>query len=188
MRTQNLTRVLPALPLLALAGCLATWQPGGAPYTTSNGGYTLRVPAGWFFIEDTRDRVLATKDGLILQRLAIETHDTKDPLPQSKRALSASLTSLELAEAVADDLRADRNLHGLEIKETTAAQIDGRPGFRIVLSFHTEDKLRVSQTIYGCLEKQKLYLLNFSAPTRHYFERDLPVFEETVRSFRFGKP
>jgi hypothetical protein len=186
MRNKILIPLL-SLLLLALAGCVAPWLPGGTPYTTKKGEFTVRTPAGWIFSEQSPGRVFATKDGLILQQFTVELRALKDALPASKRVLTAGLTPLEVAEAVTDDLRADHSLLGLAVKETTLARLDGREGFKIVISFHTQDKLHLSQTIYGCLGQERLCLLRFTAPSRHYFDRDHPAFEETVASFRFGK-
>ncbi len=186
MRNNILISVLLAL-LFALAGCQAPWLQGGAPYTTGKSEYTLRTPAGWVFSAQPPGNIIATKDGVILQQFTVEIRAFQNAFPASKRALRAGLTPLELAEAFTDDMRANRGLLGLEVKETKLAQIDGRAGFKVVVSFHTNDKLRLSQVIYGCIEKDRLYLLRLAAPTRYYFDRDSPAFEEAVKSFHFGK-
>ena len=185
MRTKILIPLV-STGLLLLAGCVAPWLPGGTPYTTGKGEFTLSPPAGWVFTENPPGHILATMDGVILQQFTVEAREFKDALPTSKRTLTAGLAPLELAEAVTDDLRADHQLLGLEVKETKLAELDGRPGFKTVITYHTEDKLRLTAAIYGCIEKDRLYLIRLVAPTRHYFERDDPAFEATVASFHFG--
>lgn len=179
-----------ALILLAvsvLSGCqMPTWQAGGVTHTSPVGDYSVRVPVGWSFLAVPAN-FLATVDGLILQRAGIQRQDLRKPLAYSKRVLSPALTPLELAEAIADDMRADRDMRGLEVTETKPAQLGGRPGCKIVLQFHNSEGLRLTEVIYSCTTEHSVYLLHFMAPTRHYFARDLAAFDEMARSFQILK-
>ncbi len=171
------------LAALALGGCqLPNWQPGGRVHTSVLGDFTVRVPATWMFV-DRPAGFLATNDGVLLQRAGIQRHELAHPLPYSKRQLTPTMTPLELAEAMADDLRADRAFLGLEIPEITPAEVGGRQGFKLVMRFHDSEGLRYTQAIYGCLTSTRLYLLHYRAPTRHYYARDAAAFDELARSF-----
>lgn len=181
-----LRHTLSACALLLLSGCV-TWQPGGQPYTARSGDYRLTPPPGWMFIEAPAGTVRATRDGLVLQELTVTTHELKTPLPNSKRVLTSTLTAFELAEAVADDLRTNREFLNFEIVANEPATIGGREGFALTVRYQTKDKLRLTIRIAGVIQGNKLYTLRFAAPTRHYFERDLPAFTAAVQSFRWTK-
>lgn len=183
MRTLPLILTSAAL-LLGLSGCV-TWQAGGQPFTARSGGYTITAPSGWMFIEQPGGTLRATRDGLVLQELIVATHDLKKPLPASKRVLTPNLTPYELAEAIADDLRSNRELLAFELVANEPAQIGGSDGFALTVRYQTKDKLRITTRIGGVLHSGKLYTLRFAAPTRHYFERDLPAFETALGSFKF---
>lgn len=172
--------------LLCLTGCV-TWHTGGQRYTAGSGTYALTPPPGWMFIEAPSGTVRATRDGMILQQLVVTGHDLKNPLPASKHTVAATLLPFELAEAVADDLRSDRSLLAFEILSNEPTRVDGREGFALTVKYQTADKLRITQRIHGCIIGNKLYTLRFSAPTRHYFERDLPAFEAAAQSFTLLK-
>ena len=181
MRNPTLIPLL--LATISLGGCqLPTWQSGGGTHTSVVGDFTVNVPPAWMFMERPVAFV-ATNDGLLLQRAGISRHDLALPLPYSKRKLAPTLTALELAEAVADDMRADRAFLGLEITELLPAEVSGHTGFKLKMAFHDSDGLRYTQLLYGCMTDAKLYLLHYRAPTRHYFERDAAAFDELVRSF-----
>jgi len=184
MRTQTLTILICVLGSL-LAGCqIAQWQPGGAPHTASDGSFVVHVPGNWMFLESAPGRIVATHDGVFLQRLSVGRHELKEPLSYSKRMLSAGLTPFEVAEAVADDLRADHDMLGLEVTENNPVVLDGHPGFSLVVNYHTADNLRVSMQIVGAIVGPSLYTLVYGGPARYYFERDRALFQEVVESFR----
>jgi hypothetical protein len=187
MRTKILISLF-ALAIAGLIGCQTVeWKAGGTPHTAKDGDFTVTVPEGWTFAERLPGNIVGTRDGLLLQRLMVERRELKDPLPVSKRVLAASLTPLELAEAITDDLRANRSLLGIEVTESQPATVGGQSGFKLLINFHTADKLRGSEAIFGCIKGDRLYLLVFIAPARHYFTHDLAAFEEAAKTFQFGK-
>jgi len=188
MPKQNLTlaSLLLGALLLLLAGC-ETWMKGGAVYSESKGAFSIRAPDGWMYATSFGHDFIASKDGLILQQIWIAHRELKDALPNSKRVLKDSLQPYEVAEAIVDDLRADHALLNLEIKENVPAVVGGKPGFKISYNFRTGEKLRLSETAYGCIAGGKLWLLRYRAPSRYYFERDAATFEATAKSFQFGK-
>lgn len=126
----------------------------------------------------------ATKDGIFLQRLFVEQHDLTQPLPHSKRRITAQMTPFEMAEAVVDDLRSDQALLQFQVTGNEPAVVGGRPGFKLALQYLTPEKLRLAEVRYATVVGDRLYTLRFMAPSRHYFDRDLATFEETAKTFR----
>ena len=189
MRIQILIRSAIVGALLCLSGCQTLqWKEGGTPYTAKDGSFTIQIPSGWTYAEERGGHIVGTRDGFLLQRILLEKRELKEALPYSKRVLNPGLTPLELAEAIIDDARADRMLLGIEIAENQPETLGGKPGFKLVINFHTADKLRVSEEVIGCIQGDHLYLLVFSAPTRFYFGRDRAAFEEGAKMFQFTKP
>ena len=101
--------------------------------------------------------------------------------------MTSSLQPFEVAEAVADDLKADHELLNFELVENTPATIGGQPGFKLTFAFRTAEKLCLSETMYGCISGGNLWLIRYRAPSRYYFERDGATFAETVKTFQFAK-
>lgn len=182
--------LIPALAaLLLLAGC-QTWQPGGTVYTAEKNSFSLTVPAGWHYTTTAMPvrnaDLFATKDGIFLQRLVVERHLIKEPLPSSKRTITAQMSPFEIAEAIVDDIRSDRALQHFEVNENTPATVGGQPGFRLLLQYQNADNLRLAELRYGALVGDRVYFLRFIAPARHYFERDVGAVEEAARTFRIN--
>lgn len=184
--------LIPGLATLLLVSGCQVWQPGGTAFTAEKNVFSLTVPSGWNFttkaVGGPHTDLLATKDGVFLQRLVVEHHLLKDPLPNSKRTLTAQMSPFEIAEAVIDDLRTSRALQHFEVNENTPATVGGQPGFKLLLQFQNSDNLRLAEIRYGSLIGDRLYVLRFTAPARHYFERDLATIEEAARSFRLKAP
>jgi len=188
MRTQILKLSAALALLLALAGC-QIWQAGGVTAKSKDGLASVSVPAGWVFtpaMPAGKSDLLATKDGALLQRMTLNHHEIKEPLPNSKRTLDGKQSAYELAEAVADDLRANREMLALKLLENTPVDLGGHAGFRIIVEYGVADPqgLKIREAHYGCIVGGRLYDLSFAAPARHYFERDLAAFDAAAKTLQ----
>ena len=170
--------------LLVSGGCVTNWSQAGADFT-SPFNYRLRLAADWIYHPAINGCFAATKDGFRLQQIVIRKSPLTTPLPTSHRVLSATLTPFELAEAMIDDLKADRTLLQLAVEDNTPAKIGGADGFKLVLDYRTADGLHMKSVRHVCLHDGYLYTLIFIAPSRHYFDHDLPDYDAMVRSFAF---
>lgn len=182
---RNLTLVLLGSSVLLLAGCQA-WQPGGANVAGKNNAFAITPPAGWMYTTVGGADLLASKEGPVLQRIVVE-HADLGKLPKgAKRAVAPGMNAFEAAEAVIGELRGDHDLLGFDLKENTPASVGGHPGFKIVFSYRTADRLHLAEARYGALVGDVLWLVRYAAPARHYFERDAPAFESAMQTFRIG--
>jgi hypothetical protein len=98
------------------------------------------------------------------------------------------LTPYEVAEALADDLRANHAMFGLEVIENKPAEVAGLRGFKLIVAYHTADHLRVREEFLGVIAKGRFYLLGFAAAERVYFPRDQATFERTAKTFTITRP
>ncbi|MBA3848746.1 MAG: hypothetical protein C0502_01965 [Opitutus sp.] len=190
MRTPILKLTAAFAFLLALAGC-QIWRPGGVTAKSKDGLASISVPAGWVFTTAApagKSDLLATKDGALLQCMTLKHHDLKDPLPNSKRTLKGGQSAFELAEAVADDLRANREMLALKAIESMPVEIGGHSGFRLVVEYGVAHPtgLKIREAHYGVIVGTRLYDLSFAAPARHYFGRDLPAFDAAAKSLQIS--
>lgn len=60
----------------------------------------------------------------------------------------------------------------------------GLPGFKLVYTFKTENGLRLKRVHYGVLVRDRVYRVQYQAPARYYFEKDLATFERVRESFK----
>ena len=60
----------------------------------------------------------------------------------------------------------------------------GLPGFKLVYSFRVVNGLRLKRVHYGVLVRDWVYRVQYQAPARYYFDKDLATFERVRESFR----
>jgi hypothetical protein len=167
------------------------WVPTQPSYVAAVAGFEVVPPPAWMRSNGRQDETLVlTRDGTSLQRIVVGSSEVGKPIGigASKRPVQAGMSPQELAELVIDDLRAAESLTAIQILENAPATLSGRRGFRVVASFRDARGLPRRLALYGLFGGSRLYELFYLAPERHYFARDLPVFEELARSFRLREP
>lgn len=173
-----------SLALLLLAGC-ATWTRGGAPHT-NKAGYTITLPASWTYHPNAGGRLVATRDGIVLQEFAIIRLKLPHELPKTKRSLTAALTPYELSEALADERKTIPAFGAYSVVARDAVRLDGHDGFRFDSRHVTEEGLNISMRTWGVVVNDVFYLIDYAAPTRHYHARDLAAISEAVERITFA--
>ena len=187
-------RSLGVLVALAAAACVPprppAWVPTTPTYVAATDGFEVAPPPGWMRGSAPGESLVMTRDGAVLQRIVVASSEMGKPvgLGTGKRVARADMSPQELAELVVDDMRATESLTEVRVLENAPASVAGRSGFRVLAEFLDGRGLRRRIEVYGVATDARLYRLFYMAPVRLYFARDLPVFEELVRSFRLRPP
>jgi hypothetical protein len=163
------------------------WVPAQGTFSPPSGRYTVEFPAGWMRLGE-RDTVVASRDGLFLQRIDVFQHETGKPVGGTRKVVVGGMLPQEVAEVVQDALASSRGMQGVTVLENAPAVLDGRPGFKLLVAYKDRDGLRMKLVVYGALVGDSLYELAYGAPERHYFDRDLPTFEQVRSTFRIAQP
>ncbi len=175
-----------AVPLglgMLLGGCV--------PYTAVAGKQTLSeydvevtTPSGWYRANRASDMFLITRDGLALQSILVQRVAVADALKFTKRKFADTMPPSEVAEVELDEARSNPDVLNLTVEQNTPTMLDGRPGFRLVYTWNTKAGLRLKRIHYGFREGKFVYRLSYQAASRHYFDRDLAIFETVRESLR----
>ena len=56
-----------------------------------------------------------------------------------------------------------------------------------MLTYKTKDDLKLRVVYCGVIQGEWFYGIRYSAPQRHYFDKDLKTFETVLRSFKLNK-
>lgn len=167
-----------------VAGC-AAWVRVEQPLTESpDKSFTVELPVGWMRANLVLNGITVTRDGLGLQSITAMKLAHDKAFPTIKKTSSAEMLPTELAELQLAELKIQDDMSNLEVISKKPARIAGRDAFRLHVRVKNKKGLAVDQVTYGFTDNSGLYLLNFDAPRLHYFERDLPAFEQTVKSLQ----
>lgn len=184
----RLALVVAAIALLP--GCFQKtepWEKIGGRYDSGNwfgARFALDLPNDWMMRNFVENGLVATRDGFNLQTIKVRKIKFGEDLPHTKKKISKAMVPQELAEVLLDDLRTDGTVNALKVLETRPATISGQKGFRTTVAFKDEHGLRFKAVLCGVMAEDRAWQVSYVAPTRHYFERDLPAFDAALASMR----
>lgn len=171
--------------MLLLNGC-APWIRTGGPYEATKENIALDLPDGWMRLNSDK-YLLLTRDGVRLQSILVKNINVSDPLKHTKKKFRKGMLPLEASEVVVDNIASSSSMLDFEVKESKPAKVAGESGFRVVYSFKTTEGLKMQGVVYGLMHGDVFYSIEYAAPQRHYFDRDLKTFERVVASARLIK-
>lgn len=178
----NITLVL----LLLLSGCTTTWiKVTDAEKHHQDEHYSVTLPIGWLLL-DSNDGLILSKDGILLQYISIQYRPHEMAFEKIEKNSSSSMLPSELAELTIAEFKAtqDEGLPSLEILQNTPVELAGYTGFGIQLRYKTDAGLRIEMLLRGVVDESGFYLLKYSAPTLHYFERNLHTYDALTESLK----
>jgi hypothetical protein len=205
MKLRPLCFLYGLLNLLLFSSCGAPYALVRGRHVSADANFTVDLPDGWRQHNASFDSlkvvtemlgkrrkldwdvIRLTRDGLLLQQIAIGRIPIAEELPYTKRKFADNMIPLEAAEVISDDMRSNSNLYHQQIVEDAPAMLGGYQGFKLHYAYRTEEELKVEGLFYGTLVGPWLYYVLYEAPTQHYFAKDLQLFEKTRSSFEILK-
>jgi len=177
-----------SLIFLSFSACVSTWDyPDGKVSSTSK-TYTLDFPKGWTYLPTEGGRgLLSTFDGPLLQSIKVNEYDLSKELPYSKETIPNDIAIEDLSDALFQEYFKTPGLTGPTLESAAPAKLDQIDGVEIVFSYSNEEGLRYRAVSRAVIKDGTLYVIKFSAPTRHYFERYDDNLAATIESFVFTK-
>jgi hypothetical protein len=172
--------------VLLLPGCAMTWvkvDNAGKHYQDEN--YSVTLPIGWLRL-DSNDSLILSKDGILLQHIGIQYRLHEKAFEKIEKNSSSTMLPSELAELTIAEFKAtqDEGLPSLEILHNTPVELAGHTGFSIHLRYKTDTGLRFDMLLRGVVDENGFYLIKYSAPTLHYFERNLQTYNSLTESLK----
>ena len=172
----------------ALAACI----PGPARVDSArtqgpDKAYSVDLPVGWIKQYTMENNLMASRDGFLLQSVAIVRRPLKDAFQRTKKDAADSMLPSELAELEIAEIKArDELTEALTVLENEPASVNGKEGFRVRVAYHNPRGLEIHEEVYGVVGQSRLYLLVYRAPRLYYFPKYYPDFQKTVESFKIG--
>ena len=183
--------------LVILTGCASTPdQHGQGNQRTEEKAYHLSLPKGWmnFSLDEDDEGIIKeglilflSRDGIDLQAINLKKHVVGAELAHTKMTFQKNMLPQELTEVSYDNAKSNPRRSHFTLIENSPAKIGELTGYKLSYSYHIEAGLQKRDLCYGVLEGEVHYSLCYSAPVRHYFEKDLEIFETVKDSFVLKK-
>jgi len=176
-------RFLPlSLILVGLTAC-APWVNVGGYYEATRHNFTVDLPEGWMRL-NTPKYVLVTRDGVLLQNIVIRRWQCDEKLQHTKKEFRKDMLPQEVAEVLLDDTSSDPAVLNFALIENLPAEAKAFLGSRIVFTFKNKDGLQMKSVCYAFMQGNWVYSIRYTAPVRHYFDKDIETFEKMVQTFK----
>ncbi len=172
--------------LIFIAGCVETWKQVGGLYESGSLNFSVDLPKGWMGL-NTKEGLLLTRDGVLLQNIFIERFKVDKELKYTKKKLKKDMLPQEIAEVIIDNINSNQTILNFKLLENIPVKINEFPGFKTLFTYKTKDGLRYNSIYYGFLAKEWFYSISYTAPARYYYDKDIQNFEKVFASFRLNK-
>jgi hypothetical protein len=174
------------IAVFLLTGCasLTPWtEMKKADYRDTGRGFTATIPTGWMRCNYLKF-FLITRDGLSLNRIAVEKSKPDTKLDFTKKRFALDMTPQDLAEVEIDDCKSNPNIKNLKLVSNTPAEIDGKNAFRIEMLTTDQNGLKERVIEYGFIADKFIYIIGYGAPQQYYFTKYFSDFEKFLASFK----
>lgn len=172
------------LMFLIMSGCAtAPWVQVESPYRAASLGFSVDLPQGWMRL-NKEDFLLVTRDGAMLQHIAIDRVSVDKPFEFTKKKLKKGMLPEEAAEAALDNMSSNPDVLNFKIEEKAPATTSGCPGFRVTYTYKNKSGLRLKTVCYGFLKGEWYYTIRYTGVQRYYFDKDIGTFDKVFNSFR----
>lgn len=174
--------------LVSGCGSLVPWTKLEAKrYTEKRYGFSAEYSEGWYRF-NAGNFFAITKDGLLLNKIAVERKKFLDKLEFTKRKFEESMTPQELSEVELDNLKSNPLIMTLNVFKNEPATVAGQDAFLIDYEYLTNEGLKMRGTQLGFIHDQWVYRILFEAPSQYYFGTSEPNFKHFLSSFELIGP
>lgn len=176
----------PVLLTLLIAGC-APWSavdPNNRQIRVKD-DYTLEAPMGWVRRNYDVFDIFLSRDGPLLNFIAIDREKHDRELPRTKRKTSADLLPQEVAELVIAEQKAVDSRGSFTVLSNQPATLGGRPAVRVHTRWKNERGLPIERLTYALVDQKGRLAFIYEAPGLVYFPKAVADFEAAIKTVIF---
>ncbi|NWG39622.1 MAG: hypothetical protein HXY27_06625 [Hydrogenophilaceae bacterium] len=171
---------------LFMAGC-APWSAvdPNSRLIRVKGDYSLEAPNGWVRRNYDVYDVFLSRDGPLLNFIAIDREKHDRELPRTKRKTSAGLLPQEVAELVIAEQKAVDSRGSFTVLSNQPAMLGGKPAVRVHTRWKIERGLPIERLTYSLVDQKGRLAFIYEAPGLVYFPKALADFEAAMKTVVF---
>jgi hypothetical protein len=168
----------------ALSGCAVWTRIETATQEGPGGKYKVQAPVGWVRFSMAQDAIMITRDGMPIQYVQVAQQKDEDYFKQTKVKLAANVQPSDLAQLILAEMRSDKSLANLTIKQSVPFVVAGQPGFKVHFQFRNERGTLFDRVVLGTSKGKEVIVMVYHGLNTHYFGRDLETFYGIAKSFQ----
>lgn len=167
--------------MLLTGGCAGPWS--AVPDRLAGQGWSMCPPKGWMLLSTPESQMLS-KDGPYLEYIFVQSQPLEHAFRYTRQKLNSGMLPHEAAGVIADNMRSDPQVRQFRLLASNPALIDGYPAFRLDYRYLDQHDVAINAIYYGVVLPDRFFNLRYTATRRHYFDRELPAFNQLVGSLR----
>ena len=177
-------RILSIIILVAsLSGCAVWTYTGEKNILWKSGKFKAELPAGWMRFASPQHQLFLTRDGSLLDSIAITKSKTNSEFPNTKRKITEDMLLQEIATLVVDEFSLDQAYKNFAILSNQPSKIGGVDCFKLEYTFNNDRFVKYKGIIYGFVLDRRYYQVEFVATQQHYYDGTIKDFEDFIGSF-----
>ncbi len=180
-------RLYAALLFTLVLGACAPWSAVDPNSRTVNvkEDYSLEAPLGWVRRNYDVYDVFFSRDGPLLNFIAIDRQKHDRELPRTKRKTTPNMLPQEVAELVIAELKANESYGSFTVLSNRPASIGGKSAVRVHTRWKTDRGLPIERLTYALVDENGRMAFIYEAPGLVYFPKALPDFEAMIKTVIF---
>lgn len=147
--------------------------------------FSMMAPPGWVRKNYAVYDIFLSRDGPLLNFIAIDREKHDRELALTKRKTGPDLLPQEVAELVIAEQKASEARGAFAVLSNRPASIGGRPAVRVHTRWKTERGLPIERLTYAMVDQKGRLAFIYEAPGLVYFPKGLADFEAMMKSVAF---
>jgi hypothetical protein len=169
------------LVTIILVGCSSTWLRVRGPVQTPS--CSIQMPEGWVRL-NTEAYEMVSKDGPYLEYILLREQPLIQGFQHTRRKLNSRMLPNEAAQVIVDNLKADPVIKQFRLIANEPADVGGQEGFHLIFTYRDQQDVDMRTYYYGTVIGSSFVSLRYNAAQRHYFDAELPSFQDALQSLR----
>ena len=167
---------------LMLVACAGPWK--SAPDQLNVRQWSISPPQGWMYLSTTQSEMLS-KNGPYLEYILIQSRPLEKRFRYTKQKLNPGMLPHEAAQLITGNMRSDPLIRHFRLLSSEPATVGGHVGFKLTYSYQDQYGVDIKTIYYGVILQNTFFNVRYTAAQRHYFEAELPAFNQLMESLRF---
>ena len=183
MNHRKLSLVL--LATLVLGGCVAQWtKVTNLNNKITQSGMTVELPVGWVGLAVNKKLQVASKDGMGLNALVVETLPFSDIQKSLDIKIDSNMDMLEASKKYLAYWSKQHNITDFDVAVEDYVELAGKGHFYIEWTYKDSNGTTMRNATQGTVKSASIVNVLFAAPNIYYYEKNISIVKDIMASVK----